>query len=100
MANPNGDEIVVFEVKNCIYCQLFRRDVVPGYRLSRRGRSVPMRFLDARHPGSQAAKLKRPLKQVPTVVVFRRGREVGRISGYTGPSSFYQLLNRIFGEAF
>lgn len=97
--HPSGDEIVVFEVKNCIYCALFRRDVLPGYRLSRRGRSVPIRFLDARRPAAQAAGLKAPLQQVPTIVVFRRGQEVGRITGYTGPSAFYQLLNRIFRQA-
>ena len=99
MPNPDGDEIIVFEVKNCIYCQLFRRDVLPGYRLSRRARAVPMRFLDARQPAAQTARLNAPLNQVPTIVVFRRGKEVGRITGYTGPSAFYQLLNRIFGGA-
>ncbi|MEM9356311.1 MAG: thioredoxin family protein [Pseudomonadota bacterium] len=97
--HPNGDEIVVFEIKNCIYCQLFRRDVLPGYRLSKRGRVVPMRFLDASRPNARVLGLKQPLKQVPTVVVFRRGQEVGRITGYTGPSAFYQLLNRIFEGA-
>lgn len=98
--HPNGDEIIVFEVEDCTYCRLFRRDVLPGYRLSRRGKVVPIRFLDARLPTSKVAGLKKPLSQVPTVVVFRRGQEVGRIAGYTGPTAFYSFINLILGRSF
>ena len=98
--HPNGDEIIVFEVKDCTYCRLFRRDVLPGYRLSRRGQVVPIRFLDARLTMSKVAGLKEPLSQVPTVVVFRRGQEIGRIAGYTGPTAFYSFLNLILGRSF
>lgn len=98
--HPNGDEIIVFEVKDCTYCRLFRRDVLPGYRLSRRGKVVPIRFLDARLPMSKVAGLKEPLSQVPTVVIFRRGQEIGRIAGYTGPTAFYSFLNLTLGRSF
>ena len=43
-------EIVVVEVENCIYCGLFRRDVLPTYRGSIRAKSVPIRFVDLNDP--------------------------------------------------
>ena len=97
--SPTGDEIVVFETENCIYCELFRRDVLPRYMRSPRARSVTIRFADAHRAATAGQLLKEPIVVVPTFILVRRGREVGRITGYTGPSPFFQMVGRLIKDA-
>ena len=97
--SPTGDEIVVFETENCIYCELFRRDVLPRYLRSPRARSVTIRFADAHRATTSGRLLKAPITVVPTFILMRRGREVGRITGYTGPTPFFQMVGRLIKNA-
>ncbi len=98
-ASGHGDELVVFETQSCIYCDLFRRDVLPDYLRSQRGRNLPIKFVDAERATQRRAQLRAPLTHVPTFVLIRRGREVGRISGYTGPGLFFPLINALVKNA-
>ena len=97
--SATGDELIVFEVTNCVYCALFRRDVLPRYQRSTRARSVPIRFVDARTAAARQYKLAEPLQTVPTFVLMRRGREAGRVAGYTGPEPFFHFVRRMIGQA-
>ena len=63
-------EVLVFEVENCPYCRLFRRDVLPEYVRSKRAEVAPIRFIDARKADPTALGLEAPLTVVPTVVVL------------------------------
>ncbi len=90
---PAGDEIelVVFEVDGCTYCRLFRRDVLPAYAMSPRSGEVPIRFVDI-NDGTGGIRLTSQIDVVPTAVLVRNNRETGRITGYSGPDSFFQLM--------
>ncbi|MGQ0674285.1 MAG: thioredoxin family protein [Hyphomicrobium sp.] len=88
-------ELVVLEVENCIYCQIFRRDVLPGYELSARAKSVPIRFVDLNQPEADTLGLDSPVDLVPTVVLLNKRKEVGRIAGYVGPEAFFHAVNRL-----
>lgn len=90
-----GLEIVVMEVKGCLYCPIFRRDVLPGYLASPRGRSVPIRFQDLNDKGVNDLHLKSQVDIVPTVVVLSGGSEIGRIPGYVGPENFQRMLTSL-----
>ena len=92
-------ELLVLEVEGCIYCQLFRRDVVPGYEASERGKSVPLRFIDLNHASLDAFQLAHPVVEVPTVVLVKERQEIGRISGYIGPEPFYHAINHLMARA-
>lgn len=97
---PAGDvvELVVFEVDGCAYCVMFRRDILPAYLLTPRAHDVPMRFVDLNEFG-RGIKLEGPIEIVPTVVLVRNNREAGRISGYSGPESFFQLVRYLLSRA-
>ncbi len=97
---PQGDdiELVVFEVDGCNYCRLFRRDVLPAYTLSPRAGEVPIRFVDL-NDGTGGIRLTSPIDVVPTAVLVRNNRETGRISGYSGPESFFQLMRYLLTRA-
>ncbi len=92
-------ELVVLEVAGCIYCQLFRRDVVPTYNATTHAKTVPMRFVDLDHGSLSAFQLTAPIEMVPTVVLLHQHREVGRVSGHIGPEIFLHAVNRLLSEA-
>jgi thioredoxin-related protein len=88
-------QLLVLEVEDCVYCYLFRRDVAPGYMASPRAKTVPIRFVDLNHASLDGFVLDRPVDAVPTVLVVKKGKEVGRVSGYVGPEPFYHAINRL-----
>ena len=99
-ALPSGGlELLVVEVEDCVYCLVFRRDVFPSYEASARARTVPMRFVDISKTAAEQLGLAEPVQQVPTVLLMKDGREVGRISGYVGPENFFHAINRLMSTA-
>ncbi len=92
-------EIVVFEVPNCTYCDAFRQIVLPRYQRSKRAGDLPIRFVDLNDPAADQLKLSSAVTIVPTVVMMREGAEIGRINGYMGPEAFFQSVSRTFGSA-
>ncbi len=91
-------QLIVIEVPGCFYCRLFRRDVLPAYEASPRAREVPMHFLDLKAAAARQLSFSHPIDVVPTVVLFRGGEEVGRISGYPGRDNFLRSINYLVAQ--
>lgn len=87
-------ELIVVEAEGCIYCQIFRRDVLPAYAQSPRAREVPLRFIDVND-----AKFDEAIAIVPTVVLLKDQKEIDRFSGYVGPEAFFHAINRMMAGA-
>lgn len=92
-------QLLVLEVPGCLYCDLFRRDVVPTYAASLRAKSVPMRFVDLEHGSLAAFDLQGPIETVPTIVLLDGRREVGRLTGHVGPEIFFHAVDRLISSA-
>jgi thioredoxin-related protein len=93
-------ELVVIEVEGCIYCDVFRRDVLPAYDASPRAKDAPIRFLDLNAP--EAGKLvlnNGPVTVVPTVILVKANREIARVTGYMGPENFFRQVNWLLNTA-
>lgn len=93
-------ELVIIEVENCIYCEVLRRDVMPAFNASPEAKELSVRFLDLNTP--EAAKLELtdgPLTTVPTVLLVKANREVGRTAGYLGPEGFFQSIKWMMNHA-
>lgn len=86
-------QLVVMEAPGCIYCGLFRRDVLPSYEASARAKDVPVRFLDINDMATSDLDLQSSVEIVPTFVLVKGNKEVGRIPGYVGPETFYRSIN-------
>ncbi|MDX2159061.1 MAG: hypothetical protein SFW09_21360 [Hyphomicrobiaceae bacterium] len=86
-------ELIVVEVAGCTVCELVRLHIQPAYEASPRAREVPMRYIDITHIDETTIGLASHVSTVPTIVLMRDGREVDRISGYTGPSNFFSALS-------
>ncbi|HKZ97479.1 MAG TPA: thioredoxin fold domain-containing protein [Hyphomicrobiaceae bacterium] len=91
-------ELLVVEAEGCIYCQIFRRDVLPAYQASPRAGSVPIGFLDVNEVEPAKLALEAPIDEVPTVLLLKDRQEVGRITGYVGPESFFHAVNRLIAR--
>ncbi len=91
--SSHGVELIAFEAPGCIYCPVFRRDVVPTYAASRAGKTAPLRFVDINDEAADSLKLTSPVTIVPTLVLVRDGVEIGRISGYVGPLNMHRILD-------
>ncbi len=98
-ATPVTMELVVLEAPGCIYCGLFRRDVLPSYEASERAKNMPIRFVDINDAAADALGLDSPVDVVPTFVVMKNNHEVGRIPGYTGPEFFFHTINHLLSGA-
>lgn len=88
-------ELIVIEVEGCTYCQVFRRDVLPAYMASPRSKEVPIRFVDYNEPAAAKLPLNGPVSIVPTFIMVKRNREVGRIPGYIGRAEFFRAVTRM-----
>ena len=88
-------EIVVVEAPGCIYCHLFRRDIGSPYELSERAKTIPMRFIDLNSEAVDHLTLAGPIESLPTALIVRETKEIGRIPGYVGPETFFYSIDRL-----
>jgi thioredoxin-related protein len=97
---PLGNlQLVVMEAEGCIYCTVFRRDVLPSYEESERGKDMPVRFVDVNDVEKTGIELVQPIDILPTFVVVKDNREVGRIPGYVGPEDFFHSINYLLSSS-
>lgn len=95
----DGLELIVVEAQGCIYCHIFRRDVLPAYERSKRAEQVPIHFVDINELEARPLELKGTIGLIPTVLLMRGKAEVGRIAGYTGPENFFHAIRRLIVDA-
>lgn len=91
-------QLVVMEAPGCIYCKIFRRDVLPSYEVSERGKDMPVRFVDVNDVDQSGISLDAPIDMLPTFVVVKGNHEVGRIPGYMGPEDFFHSINYLLSS--
>ncbi len=91
-------EVVVIESTDCVYCVLFRRNVLSTYEDSPRARDMPLRFLDLEDVATRRLVLAEPIFVIPTVLVLRDNEEVGRIPGYVAWDDFFHSINYLLAR--
>jgi peptide methionine sulfoxide reductase msrA/msrB len=71
-------QLVVFEAKECGYCKLFKKEILDHWKSD-----VPVvSTLNTNAPSGWA--LEKTLFATPTIVLFEKGKEVSRYTGYNG----------------
>lgn len=93
-------QLLVMEAEGCIYCTIFRRDVLPSYQVSERGKELPVRFIDVNDVDKAGITLQSPIDILPTFVVVKDNRELGRIPGYMGPEDFFHSINYLLSSSY
>ncbi len=98
-ATPAAMELLIFEHPDCVYCRVFRRDVMPRYKQSAGATEAPLRFIDITRMETGDLNLKGRIATVPTAVLMKDGREFDRIAGYWGPDNFLKMLSHLIARA-
>jgi hypothetical protein len=93
-----SNEVIVFEAPRCGHCAAFRDRLGASYAQSAAGRTAPMRYIDVTRVDLEGYGLNADIVIVPTIVMMREGREVGRIEGYPVPALLFGLVRESFGE--
>jgi hypothetical protein len=88
-------ELVMFTRAGCPWCMRFEREVAPIYARTQEGRAAPLRRLELKAGGFDEAGLTEPVFATPTFVLIDQGREIGRITGYSGDDAFWGLLGKM-----
>lgn len=80
-------QLVVFEGEDCAYCRKFKADVLDHWQ-------SPVAIVSTLNPEPPAGwTLEKALFATPTIVLFEKGREVSRYTGYNGEAPrFWQWL--------
>lgn len=80
-------QLVVFEAEDCAFCKKFKADVLDHWQ----SEIAVARTLSPNAPS--AWHLEKALFATPTIVLFEKGKEVSRYTGYNGEKSrFWQWL--------
>jgi peptide methionine sulfoxide reductase msrA/msrB len=69
-------QLVVFEAEECAFCKQFKADVLDHWKSA----TPVARTFNSNAPGDWT--LEKPLFATPTIVLFERGKEVARYTGY------------------
>jgi thioredoxin-related protein len=99
ICSPIVSSRVVVEAEGCIYCKLFRRDVLPTYESSEQARDMPVHFVDINDIDANHLDFKTDVDIVPTFVVVKSRHEIGRISGYIGPENFFHSISYLLAAS-
>lgn len=85
-------ELLMFWRGGCVWCVRWDRDVGTIYDKTPEAKVLPLRRVDVERQSSGGVALKEPVRYTPTFVIVDNGREIGRITGYSGDDSFWGLL--------
>jgi len=80
-------QLIVFEAEDCAYCRKFKAEVLDRWQ-------SPVAVARTLNPEPPAGwTLEKALFATPTIVLFEKGREVSRYTGYSGETTrFWQWL--------
>jgi peptide methionine sulfoxide reductase msrA/msrB len=83
----NDRQLLVFEAEDCAYCKQFKLEILDRWRAG-----VPIaRTLATQPPAGWT--LEKALFATPTIVLFEKGKEVSRYTGYNGDAQrFWKWL--------
>lgn len=94
-----GIKLLMVEQKGCIYCEKWRREIMPAYAKTDEGRAAPLVIVQLDGPWPDGIALARKPFVTPTFVLLKEGAELTRLEGYPGEDFFWPLLNKMLTTA-
>ncbi len=86
-----GLTLIMFEQDACPYCEIWDANIGVSYDKTREGKFAPLSKVDIHHDDDVPNV--RPVVFTPTFVLYKDGKEVGRLTGYISDDFFWGLLN-------
>jgi thioredoxin-related protein len=97
-AGLQAAELLMFDDPNCGWCRRWHAEIGQGYPHSQEGQRAPLRRVHIRDQNAAGVALARPVQGTPTFVLVDKGRELGRIVGYSGAHFFYPQVGELLGK--
>jgi len=94
-APVHAAELVLVEYDGCLWCEQWKSDVGSYYHKTAEGQAAPLRIMDLLDKRPAHLRNIRPVRAAPTFVLVDEGRELGRITGYTGEQEFWVDFGKI-----
>lgn len=94
-----GIKLLMVEQKGCIYCEKWRREIMPAYDKTDEGRAAPLAIVQLDGPWPDGIALARKPFVTPTFVLLKDGAELNRLEGYPGEDFFWPLLSKMLTTA-
>lgn len=82
----------MFDDPGCDWCRKWDKEVGAIYANTEIGRSLPLRRVVILKPRPADLEAIENIRFTPTFILFDRGREVGRITGYISEEFFWGYL--------
>jgi hypothetical protein len=94
----NAAELFVFRSAHCPSCVAWEREIGRSYAATDEGRRAPLQHVDIDGGRGSSVADHHAVEVTPTFIVIERGREVGRIEGYSGGRKFWTQLRAIMAR--
>ena len=91
--------VILYTLSICTPCAVFETDIAKPYKQHTLAKKAPLLLVNMDEEGSGPHHLTKPITQVPTAIIFKNGKEVGRLEGLVEPFLFYLFVqNQVGGE--
>lgn len=91
-------ELVMFERAGCVWCERWNAEVGGVYDKTEESRKAALRRVDLARGTPPDLSAVGAIVFTPTFVLVDKGREIGRIEGYTDEAFFYAYLNGLLAR--
>lgn len=91
-------ELVMFERAGCVWCERWNAEVGGVYDRTDEGRKAALRRVDLARGTPPDLSAVGAIVFTPTFVLVDKGKEIGRIEGYTDEAFFYAYLNGLIAK--
>ncbi len=99
LAGPvHAAELFVFRSAHCPSCVAWEREIGHSYGGTEEGRRAPLRHVDIDGGRGSSFADSHAVEVTPTFILIERGREVGRIQGYSGGRKFWTELRALLAR--
>ncbi len=89
----DGLQLIMFEQDGCHYCEIWDANIGGIYNKTPEGKFAPLRKVDI-HVDGRVPNVK-PVIFTPTFVLYKNGRELGRLTGYISEDFFWGMLSSL-----
>lgn len=85
-------ELVLVSQPGCGHCTAWKNEIGPIYPKTAEGEVLPLREVVLRSAEAKALDLVQPVTMTPTFLLVDQGRELSRVTGYSGQELFWWQL--------
>lgn len=90
-------ELLMVERPGCPYCKRWDIEIAPHYGKTEEARLAPLRRASIGELPRDVV-FEAPVTVTPTFVLIDNGKEIGRVTGYTGDLAFWGLLKELMNR--